>query len=96
MSLLLTKSQSCCYPQCENTETASTRFERCQKCIEHPHKFPHGVEKHSMYLSLNKPHGTHWTGKSPAEADENGMERPGWGGREFEEIMDLENNLKII
>lgn len=49
-----------------------------------------------MYFSLNKSHGIYWAGKGPTEAGENRMERPGCGGKEFEDIMDLENNLKII
>lgn len=94
MSLLLMKSQSCCCPHCGNTETASTRFERCQQCIQCPHKVPRGAGKPSTYCSLIKPHGSHWAGKGPTEAGENGMERPGCEGREFADIMDLENNAE--
>lgn len=49
------------------------------------HKFSHGVEKYSMYFSLNKPYGTHWSGKAPTETGENGMARVGHKGRQFEE-----------
>lgn len=78
----------------------STRFERGQKCTEYPHKFPHRVEKCSVYFSLNKPHATYWAGKAPTEAGENGMKKLGCRGRELEETMahltpDLENNPKI-
>lgn len=80
----------------------STRFVRCQRCVDYAHTLPHRIEKCHLYSALNKPQETHRAGRGPTETTaDNGVGRVGGGGRELGEILvhfppDPEKNPKTM